>query len=140
LRVETIKDLRSQVMPRHEDQNPTLREMDTLLEEMNQLNAGHIPDGLGVNWFQMAKNAVNGTNTKEKWTKNDVVGKRATIQQVMCELALQVGNADHGWPEPALDKIRLSLQANSDTKGHIPAKLTYKLPEVIATPAASTPE
>ena len=116
LRVETIKDLRSQDMPRHEDQNPTLREMDTLLEEMNQLNAGHtpdhMPDGLGWNLYQKAKNAVHGTNLKEKWTKGDVAGKRATIQQALCELTQESG----GWPEASLDSLRLSLQANRKRK------------------------
>lgn len=124
------------LMPPHENQNHTLRDMDTLLQEMKHLNADHMPEGLGYNILQRAKNAVMGTNKKENWIKNDVDGKRATIQQVMCELAVQTG----GWSEPALDRLRLSLQANSDTASHIPAKKTWTVPTEVPKQATQAPE
>jgi hypothetical protein len=119
--METIKDMHFGLMPPHEHQNHTLRDMDTLLQEMKHLNADHMPEGLGMGILQRVKNAVQGTDKKDNWVKGDFEGKRTAIQQVMCELAVQTG----GWPEDSLNRLRLSLQSNSDTASHIPATKSF---------------
>jgi hypothetical protein len=134
--VKSIKDVHIQIMPPHDNHNHSLREMDTLLNEMSQLNAGHAPDrmpeelGITMPTWQGTKNFLSNTDKKQGWTTGDLAGKRLILQQVMCELALEVG----GWPEPPLDKIRLSLQSINETKGHFPATKNYNLPTPIQTP------
>ncbi len=116
-------------MPQHEHQNHTLRDMDTLLQEMKHLNADHMPEGLGLNIFQKVVNAVKGTDKKDNWTKGDKDGKRTIIQQALCELVVEAS----GWPEASLDSLRLSLQANNYAKGHIPATKSFEITQDPAT-------
>ena len=112
-------------MSRHEDQNPTLREMDTLLQEMSQLNAGHtpdhMPDGLGITATSIW-NAVRGKN--KDWNATSLTDKRSMAQQSLCELAVEVG----GWSGGDCDKVREMILSYSHTKPHFPASKTYNLP------------
>jgi len=101
LRVETIKDMHFQVMPPHDNHNPSLREMHALLQEMKTINdaglhAQHDLDHLEFEWSSLnplthIKNykdnkasktdAWNGT--LDKWAKLPLKTKRDILKYVV---------------------------------------------------------
>ena len=143
-RVETIKDRRIQVMPPHGNQNHTLREMDTLLQEMRHLNAGHAPGRLEFGWSSIttAKDALVGDSEWDALTKaNAVEGEKkhkAIIFNTLCDIAGKV----HGWPKESVTALKASLKGNTNTstilKSHMTdIEMNYAPPTAPANPAAT---
>ena len=114
-RVETIKDRHIQVMPPHDKHNPNLREMDTLLQEMSRLNAGHAPGRLEFGWSSVtaAKDALVGDSEWDALTKaNAVEGEKKhkdIIFNTLCEIADKV----HGWPPASVTALKSALKSNT---------------------------
>ncbi len=101
LRVETIKDPRFQVMPPHDNHNPSLREMHALLQEMKTINdeclhAQHDLDHLEWEWSSLnplthiknyrdnkASKADAWTQTLDKWAQLSLKTKRDILKYVV---------------------------------------------------------
>ena len=127
-RVETIKDRHIQVMPPHDKHNPNLREMDTLLQEMSRLNAGHAPGHisprLGMFSFSAAKDALVGDSEWDAITKaNAVEGEKKhkdIIFNTLCEIADKV----HGWPPASVTALKSALKSNTNAAPILKSHMT----------------
>ena len=101
-------------MPPHDNHNHSLREMDTLLQEMSHLNAGHAPDGMpaGLGMFAGIKDSIMGDKEWDAITKADAVQgeqtHKAILFNTLCELATKV----NGWPPVAVTALKSSLKDN----------------------------
>ena len=125
-RVETIKDRRIQVMSPHGNQNHTLREMDTLLQEMSRLNAGHAPGRLEFGWSSVtsAKDALMGDSEWDAMLKpDDAAGQlrhKAIIFNTLCEIVESV----NGWPKESVTALKASLKSNANTSTILKSHMT----------------
>ena len=121
--LETIKDRRIYIMPSHGNQNHSLREMDTLLQEMRHLNAGHARDGMpaGLQGWGIGDAIKKATGFNDKvWDAYDDSKKQIILQNTMSEIAAVCAT----WHKDSLDEVKNSI-SSSAVANHILG--TYKV-------------
>jgi len=115
LRVETIKDMHFGLMPPHEHQNHTLRDMDTLLQEMKHLNAPAFDHLEWTNPFSSLVKAGKATigvgdigKAQTKWKDSGDAGRNAILKSTLEKIV----NDLPGWDNVHVVNLKDNMYKN----------------------------